>query len=199
MSGVLTKVYTPSGLVFVPDPDGLGWLPLNPHGSNEAEAGFVLDLSVDTEAPPLWPKQSPLDRRYILGKSKFNWWPFAVNMTRDHPVYDTRAGQLTPQERREYNTVCEAINRTRAMANGELRLKVMELTLWTGEHTTGTAARKLNIPPHHALQYRWQFILLVGHLYGFLTEEEYAALASEEQCRHHYYGMFSKHGLSERP
>lgn len=131
-----------------------------------------------------------------MGKSKFNWWPFVVNMTRDHPIYTSQVGQavrLSPQEQREYDTVCKAIEVTREMPDGKTRLDVVELTLWAGTHNTLSAADELGISPYAARQIRWQFVLLVGHLYGFLTEDEYTALSSDIQRSHHFYGVYCKH------
>lgn len=76
------------------------------------------------------------------------------------------------QAQREYEAVHNALARTRARADGKLRLEVVKMTLWKGNTIAG-AARILGISPDTAEKYRWMFILRVGNCYGFLTDEEY--------------------------
>lgn len=140
-----------------------------------------------------------------MSKPRYNWWPFALNMIRDYPQRlaeyrelhsqkitaspDSSAGggggasrvtegialrQLEPQEQREFDAVHSAFTRTKAMTEGKLRAEVVRLTMWKG-YNLGGAAMAVHISEHTARRYRWQFVLLVGKMYGFLSDEEYRA------------------------
>lgn len=139
-----------------------------------------------------------------MGKPRYNWWPFALNMIRDYPdraaqyraiheqnitakmtgmpgggdssrTTETVAlRQLPPQEQREHDAVKGAIDRTARRRDGQVRIKIVKMTMWQGYYIPG-AAMIANVSEATARRHRWQFILLVGHLYGFLTEDEYRA------------------------
>lgn len=146
-----------------------------------------------------------------MSKPRYNWWPFALNMIRDYPerakeIRELRQQKITAdlsgmprsgeasrttegistrelkdqQSQREYDAVYKAMARTRARADGGLRLDVVKLTMWKGYSIQG-AATVTNTSPDTARRYRWQFIMLVGCCYGFLTEEEYRAEIRKEQ------------------
>jgi len=83
------------------------------------------------------------------------------------------------QAQREYEAVHKALARTRARADGKLRLDVVRMTMWKG-YTIPGAASILNTSTDTARRYRWQFIMAVGCCYGFLTEEEYRAAVKKE-------------------
>ena len=138
-----------------------------------------------------------------MSKPRYNWWPFMLNVIRDYPARHSAykelhkqnvtanlsgmpAGgggasrttegialrQLTPQEQREYDAVHTAIRRTRGLPDAKDRMQVIKLTMWGGYSIPG-AAMKAHVAERSARRYRWQFVLLVGHLYGLLTAEEY--------------------------
>lgn len=139
-----------------------------------------------------------------MSKPRYNWWGFALAMIRDYPhrqkeLRDLREQkvtanlngmpgsnaasrttegialkQLQPQEQREFDAVDRAIMRVKGMTEPKLRMEVIKITLWKG-YGIRTAAMWLNISDRTARRYRWQFILLVGYMYGFLSEEEYTA------------------------
>lgn len=139
-----------------------------------------------------------------MSKPRYNWWSFALAIIRDYPlrykqlkelrqqnmVAETTgmpkggsAGrsaenvamrQLPPQEQREFDAVHKALQRTEAMKAGKVRQQIVKLTLWQG-YNIDTAAMIVHEAPATTRRYRWQFIMLVGHMYGFLTAEEYAA------------------------
>ena len=146
-----------------------------------------------------------------MSKPRYNWWPFALNMIRDYPerakeIRDLRQQKITAdlsgmpkgggasrttegismreledrQAQREYETVHRALARTRARADGKLRLDAVKLTMWKG-YTIPGAAMILNTSADTARRYRWQFVMLVGCCYGFLTEEEYLLAVKKEQ------------------
>ena len=149
-----------------------------------------------------------------MSKPRFNWWPFALNMTQNYPIRreDYRAlheqstavdmsgmprggsssrtveniavRQLPPQEQREYDAVRKAIEYTRTLPDADIRIRIISMTLWKNTHSIPGAAMVTNISERTAQRYRWQFTLLVGHKYGFLTKEEYQEMISRrsERC-----------------
>lgn len=147
-----------------------------------------------------------------MSKPRYNWWPFALAMIRDYPerskalkelrqqkitadlsgmpkggsasrtVEGIALRQLPAQEQREYDAVHKAIERTMAMKEADLRMKVVKLTMWRG-YAIQSAAMAVHASKATACRYRWQFILLVGHMYGFLTEEEYLSARKKEMGR----------------
>lgn len=146
-----------------------------------------------------------------MSRPRYNWWPFALNMVRDYPyrkrefdalheqkitasatglpggggssrtVEQIAMRQLPKQEQKEYDTVHQAVQRTRQMKDGEYRLQVVKLTLWQNRYTIPGAAMRLNIPEDRAKQYRWEFIVLVGHLYGFLSKQDYEEIIGRKK------------------
>lgn len=139
-----------------------------------------------------------------MSKPRYNWWPFALNIIRDYPQHARklkelqqvkltadisgmpRAGgasrstegvalrQLPIQEQREYEAVHTALLRTQTMKAADQRIKIIKLSFWKG-YSIKAAATVVNETPDTAETFRWQFIMLVGRMYGFLTEEEYLA------------------------
>jgi len=139
-----------------------------------------------------------------MSKPRYNWWGFALAMIHDYPhrqkelkemheqkitanlngmpgahaASRTTEGvalkQLPAQEQREFDAVDRAIKRAKGMTEPKLRMEVVKITLWKG-YGIRAAATCLNISERTARRYRWQFILLVGYMYGFLSEEEYIA------------------------
>lgn len=147
-----------------------------------------------------------------MSKPRYNWWGFALAMIRDYPyrkeeleelhnqkitanlngMHGSHAAsrttenivlkQLPPQEQREFDAVDQAIRGIKRMPEPKLRMEVVRITLWKG-YGIHTAAMELNISDRTARRYRWQFILLVGYKYGFLTEEEYTAAFKKDAPR----------------
>ena len=139
-----------------------------------------------------------------MSKPRYNWWPMVLNIIKDYPqrakdlkelhqqkiVADNNGMpggggasrtaeniatlQLKPQEQREYEAVHKALLRTRAMKGSDDRLKIVRLTMWRG-YTIPGAALIVNQSEETTRRYRWQFIMLVGCMYGFITEAEYLA------------------------
>ena len=144
-----------------------------------------------------------------VSKPRYNWWPFALAIIRDYPARRealkelreqkvttdlsgmpregsasrTTEGlavrQLPAQEQREYDAVHNAIKRTRILPDAKLRMDVVKLTLLKGYNIPG-AAQIAHTPERTARRYRWQFVLLVGHMYGFLDEEAYRAAVKKD-------------------
>lgn len=144
-----------------------------------------------------------------MSKPRYNWWGFALAMIRDYPARRSalrdlreqkitadlsgmpRGGgasrtiesvalrQLPAQEQREYDAVHKALLHTKGMKQAELRMEIIRLTMWKG-YTIPGAAIAARTSEDTARRYRWQFIMLVGCMYGFLTEEEYQAEIKKE-------------------
>ena len=138
-----------------------------------------------------------------MSKSRYNWWPFALNMIKDYPAREKElknlheqkitantsgmpggggtsrtienivCRHLPRQDQREYDAVQKAIQYTQMLPDSQLRIKTINLTLWRQSHTVPGAALLLNISERTARRYRWQFVIFVGYAYGFLTKEEY--------------------------
>ena len=145
-----------------------------------------------------------------MSKPRYNWWPFVLNMIRDYPVRESQyrelhrqkltaepsgmpgggnlasrttegiaLRQLPPQEQREYDAVSKALRRVRRTKDAKIRLDVIKMTLWRGYSIPG-AAMVVSVSENTARRYRWQFVLLVGCMYGFLSEQEYAAALKKD-------------------
>lgn len=93
----------------------------------------------------------------------------------------TALRQLPAQEQREYDAVHQAVLRTKQMPDGLCRYRTVNLTLIKKRYTIPGAAIRLGISEDMAKQYRWEFIVLVGHLYGFLSKEEYTEVIRKKK------------------
>lgn len=144
-----------------------------------------------------------------MSKPRYNWWNFALNIIRDYPERrlelkrlkvqkitasmtgmpkgggDSRSLEniatksLPPQEQKEHDAVLAAINKTKVMPDGNLRLAVVRMTMWRNFNIAGSAMQ-MNVAERTARRYRWQFVLLTGYTYGLLTEEEYRAAIKKD-------------------
>lgn len=139
-----------------------------------------------------------------MSRSRYNWWPFMLNIIRDYParakqlqelqtqsivadnsgmpksgsagrtVESAAMKQLPRQEQREYEAVHKALIRTKRMKGAKSRLEIVRLTMWMG-YTIDGAAMIVNESRDTTRRYRWQFVMLAACMYGLLTEEEYEA------------------------
>lgn len=80
------------------------------------------------------------------------------------------ARQLPQQEQRELDAVQRAIDRTKALKDGDMRMKVVSMTLFSRSRTVSGAAMQLYISESMAQMYRWQFLMTVGFMYGLIDE-----------------------------
>lgn len=138
-----------------------------------------------------------------MSKPRYNWWGFVLNIIRDYPercrqlqdlrqqsIVANNSGmpgggeasrtaeavalrQLPRQEHKEWEAVHKAWARTAAMKAGKVRQEIVKLTMWQG-YTIDGAAMIAHESPATTRRYRWQFVMLVGCMYGFITQEEYA-------------------------
>lgn len=131
-----------------------------------------------------------------MSKPRYGWWSYAKYMVRQYPelkreynllhdqnitadptripghslarpTENTAARQLPPGRQREYEAVHKAIEQTKRLKNGEIRLAVIDMVLWKGTHNVDGAAMKLYICEKTARQYHGDFIRQVGFCYGF--------------------------------
>lgn len=83
-----------------------------------------------------------------------------------NPVERAALVALPPTEQRELDAVEAAIQVTRAMKDGALRLELIRLVFWKRTHTLEGAAMKLHISYRSAQRKTCQFIWLVGEKMG---------------------------------
>ena len=144
-----------------------------------------------------------------MSKPRYYWWDFMKKIVTMYPerkkeLQALRAQKITAsisgmprpsgesrevenlasrclpyQEQKEHDAVMLAIKRTKNMPDGKLRMAMVRLTLW-GNYNIAGAAMQLNISERTAKRYRWQFILLVGRMCGYLTEEQYRAAVKKD-------------------
>lgn len=88
-----------------------------------------------------------------MSKPKESGWGYAKSMIRRYP------NKVNENERRAVET---AIEKTRAMKNGECRMMVVDLVLMKQSHTIAGAAMKAYCSERAAREYHWEFIKLVG-------------------------------------
>lgn len=130
-----------------------------------------------------------------MSKPRYNWWPFALGMIRDFKEMDAkhkstpleeipeglnRAAIMWRQEERELDAVRQALEQQEKMSNPELRKSIVNHTLISRTYNIDGAALRLNSSPEMVKRYRWQFIMLVGTAFGFLSPEEYETMVRYE-------------------
>lgn len=70
----------------------------------------------------------------------------------------------------ENNAVRKAVNETRAMQDGEERLKFIRLVFWDKTHTLEGAAMAVNCSDRTARRWHTDFIKCVARNYGLLDD-----------------------------
>ena len=145
-----------------------------------------------------------------MSKQRYDWWQFALSLIREYPVrameYENlheqkitvaTSGQpggggehrpveqivlkqLPPTEQRAYDAVRRAVAYTKHLADGKIRLQTIRLTVIQNRKNIHGAAELLHISERSARRYRYQFILLVGYEYGFLSKEAYTTAVKRD-------------------
>ena len=69
---------------------------------------------------------------------------------------------------REYYAVREAVEQTRALSDGEERIKLIELVFWKSTHSLVGASMECNVCERTGREWHRQFIRLVASKYGVL-------------------------------
>ena len=76
------------------------------------------------------------------------------------------------EAQREYDAVLMAIQQTRALPNGELRLKIIKLVYWDRSHNVDDAGLAVGYETAQARRINGQFIRLVAKNLGLLSEDD---------------------------
>ena len=82
------------------------------------------------------------------------------------PVAAAALRELPPSDRRELEAVEKAICATRALGNGEQRLKVIELIYWRRSHTLEGAARVVHYSYRQTRRLQFDFLAEVAKNLG---------------------------------
>ena len=75
---------------------------------------------------------------------------------------------LLEAEQRDHDAVQAAIRRTRALADGKDRLRIIELVHWKGSHTVTGAAAVVHVSVRTAYQWQNAFFFLVAQTRGLI-------------------------------
>lgn len=89
-----------------------------------------------------------------------------------NPTAQAALRRLAPDDQREYEAVQLAIQKTRCMPNGHLRLKLIRLVYWDRSHTVDGAGLAVGYQSAQARRINGQFIRLVAKNLGFHSEDD---------------------------
>ena len=137
-----------------------------------------------------------------MSKPRYKWWGYIRNVIRSYPELkreyealheqsitanlsampggsDATRGteniairELPRTKQREYDAVQRAIELTRRMPNGELRLRIIDLVYWKRTHTVEGAAMKVGYSADWGKRLHGNFVLLVAKCYGLVDSEK---------------------------
>lgn len=137
-----------------------------------------------------------------MSKPRFRWWGYVRSVIRYYPKHEANlkalrqtsvtasytgmphtgglsdpvaqaAGKHLPyDEQREYDAVRLAIQRTRCMPNGVLRLHLIRMVYWDRSHTVDGAGVAIGYGPAQARRINNQFIRLVAENLGLYTKDD---------------------------
>lgn len=86
---------------------------------------------------------------------RYPWWGYVRYMVRSYPEWlETPLGNVFSTQRKGFDAVQEAIDKTERMENGVARLKIIQMVHWNRTRTLEGAA--LSIPCGRATAARWQ-------------------------------------------
>lgn len=88
------------------------------------------------------------------------------------PTAQTATRQLPTQDQREYDAVRLAVERTRCMPNGHLRLKMIRLVYWDRTHTVDGAGFQVGFRSAQARRVNGAFIRQVAKNLGLFGEDD---------------------------
>jgi hypothetical protein len=136
-----------------------------------------------------------------MSKPRYKWWGYIKNVIRSYPdlkmEYDLLHEQsVTPNmsgmpgssdvsrgtetiaikelpktKQMEYDAVSRAIETTKHIANGQERLKIINLVYWKKTHTVEGAAMNVGYSVDRGKQIHGEFIRLVAKYYGLMDDE----------------------------
>lgn len=102
----------------------------------------------------------------------YAWWPYVRNMVKRYPVR-IKAEQMSFVEAREAEAVLSAIRDTKALPDGEDRMKLIKRIYWDRNRVNLQGAA-MEIPVSYSTARRWnrEFFLEVAGAFG-LWDPEY--------------------------
>ena len=137
-----------------------------------------------------------------MSKPRYRWWSYVKAVIRYYPKHrrDLEEAQstsvvasysgtphtggasnptaiaamrhLSRDAQREYEAVLRAIQQTRTIPNGELRLKIIKLVYWDRSHTVDGAGLAVGYETAQARRINGRFIRLVAKNLGLLSEDD---------------------------
>ncbi len=137
-----------------------------------------------------------------MSKPRYKWWSYIKAVIREYPglkkEYDAlheqtvtasmsgmpgsgNASRSTEMiavrelpfvKQREYEAVRRAIECTKAMKNGELRIRIVDMVYWKKSHTVEGAAMRVGYSVDRGKQIHGDFVRLVAKFYGFMDTEK---------------------------
>lgn len=115
--------------------------------------------------PELCARQEELRRTKM--SPNLTGMPSAHGQTSD-PVADAALRELPEINRRELEAVQQAIEETRSLPNGEMRLEMVRLIFWKRTHTLEGAAMELRWSTRKLVEWHGEFIRCVAKYFGLL-------------------------------
>ena len=137
-----------------------------------------------------------------MSKPRYKWWSYIKAVIREYPglkkEYDAlheqtvtasmsgmpgsgNASRSTEMiavrelpfvKQREYEAVRRAIECTKAMKNGEHRIRIVDMVYWKKSHTVEGAAMRVGYSVDRGKQIHGDFVRLVAKFYGFMDTEK---------------------------
>lgn len=99
-----------------------------------------------------------------MSKPRYPWWGYVKAIIRR---YDP-SGKWDGIEKKENDSVLDAVAETRDMPDGEERMKLVQLIFWEKTHTLEGAALEINCSERTARRWHTDFIKCVARHYGLL-------------------------------
>lgn len=96
--------------------------------------------------------------------------PGSGNVSRSTEMIAVR--ELPFVKQREYEAVRRAIECTKNMKNGDIRIRLVDLVYWKKSHTVEGAAMRVGYSVDRGKQIHGEFVRLVAKFYGFMDTEK---------------------------
>lgn len=133
-----------------------------------------------------------------MSKPKYKWWDYMKKVIRAYPELKKKYDALHEQtvtanmtgmprsenvsrstemiavrelptvEQREYESVRQAIECTKAMKNGKLRIRIVDMVYWKKSHNVAGAAMRVGYSVDRGKQIHGDFVRLVAKFYGLM-------------------------------
>lgn len=89
-----------------------------------------------------------------------------------NPTAQAATRHLSRDAQREYDAVLRAVQQTRMLPNGDLRLKIVKLVYWDRSHTVDGAGLTVGYKSAQARRINGQFIFLVAKNLGLVSKDD---------------------------